>query len=574
MTIGSELLLTTAHTAATGSDGITASVGKVKPQATDNIPAENRSHDFSILLARITGIQSSGEQLSDIPAIITQQEKAAPAIVSEQEMVPEIIQEAEDPEIIPETGNQSEYENSAENIISEPILAGASLSFPQIAEAEVTPVPYSQIPVEQTVTVMDITTAAKVAQEKNTPGKPIDEKTLPHTEPIRKTASPVGKAPEQIVQSQNIQETPLKVTDGQNVSTTRPATPGPAVQNITRTDTATTPPPESTDKSAAADISLDVAEIRHPLSPAIEGQDPPGFERPVPQTTILGQSAAAIPQDVTQVPAAVDKAPAIAAEMPPQQAAATIQPALHKDVNNSKASKDSSTKKIGKENYVATASGTKPATTMQNNIATAGPEHPMSPKIPFLAEPLQSISGAEGTGRGNLIPATGLLAVQEVGPNSLQTASLSPPKPPLPSVNPQMVTKQISMAIAKQAANGQESFKISLKPAHLGQVDIRMDFQADGKIIATVTVENERTLTLLQKDQGSLEKALGNAGFDAGGNNLNFSLKQQQHQGHSEFSDNKSADGESDDMSFPPASMINRQQMKMAYSDNLLDINI
>ncbi|MCF6215650.1 MAG: flagellar hook-length control protein FliK [Emcibacter sp.] len=167
-----------------------------------------------------------------------------------------------------------------------------------------------------------------------------------------------------------------------------------------------------------------------------------------------------------------------------------------------------------------------------------------------------------------------LLSIQEVGQQN-NLASTSHIKPPTLPVTPQMVTKQISMAILKQAGNGLNSFKLSLKPAELGQVNIRMDFQADGKVTTAVIVDNDRTLALLQRDQGALSRALENAGFDMGGNNLNFTLKKQQHdQSQSNFSDNNTGDGENEDLPHNLDNIVNRQQLKMAYSDNALDINI
>ncbi len=167
-----------------------------------------------------------------------------------------------------------------------------------------------------------------------------------------------------------------------------------------------------------------------------------------------------------------------------------------------------------------------------------------------------------------------LLSVQEIGQQN-NLAPTSHIKPPTLPVTPQMVTKQISMAILKQAANGLNSFKLSLKPAELGQVNIRMDFQADGKVITSVIVDNDRTLALLQRDQGALSRALENAGFNTGGNDLNFTLKKQQHdQNQSKFSENNTGDGENDDLHNNLDNIISRQQLKMAYSDNALDINI
>ena len=102
-----------------------------------------------------------------------------------------------------------------------------------------------------------------------------------------------------------------------------------------------------------------------------------------------------------------------------------------------------------------------------------------------------------------------------------------------------------------------------------------MEFQADGKMMATVTVENERTLNLLQKDQGALEKSLENAGFEAGGNNLNFSLKKhQQEQTQPQFAGDNNEEADGDELSQVPNSIFSQQQLKMTYSDNALDINI
>ncbi len=86
---------------------------------------------------------------------------------------------------------------------------------------------------------------------------------------------------------------------------------------------------------------------------------------------------------------------------------------------------------------------------------------------------------------------------------------------------------QIVSTLTRHSANGRSTFRIQLHPAELGQVDVRMDFAADGKLHTVMTVDNDRTLMLLQRDQGILEKMLQNAGFDTSQGNLNFSLKHQ-----------------------------------------------
>lgn len=134
------------------------------------------------------------------------------------------------------------------------------------------------------------------------------------------------------------------------------------------------------------------------------------------------------------------------------------------------------------------------------------------------------------------------------------------------------VTEQLSVAISKNITGGKNNFSIRLHPAELGQVDIRLEFAADGKMQALLTVDNERTLSLLQRDQGLLEKTLQNAGFDTSNGNLNFAMKQNGG-GHHTGQDSKShASNESlqDDL----ASMMPPEQVQFKYGASTLDISV
>lgn len=287
----------------------------------------------------------------------------------------------------------------------------------------------------------------------------------------------------------------------------------------------------------------------------------------------------------------------------PQQTAiaqSAIQQETSKETKDS--AKDFDTKKSPKGNAIAAADGNRQSARSDNAKAssqnstedkkssnvtsskassTDSSTASLSAKSSFSTNLTQTMASGEGKVGQPIIqqlPA-GLLSVQEVGQNTSLNNGLTATGKIIPNpadINPQMVTKQINIAISKQMDNGQQSFKISLKPAELGQVDIRMDFHTEGKITATVTVENERTLSLLQRDQGSLEKTLENAGFDVNSNNLNFTLKKQQQNNNQADTANNDHDenGESDMMSPLPGSIMSQQQMKMAYSDNILDINI
>ena len=175
----------------------------------------------------------------------------------------------------------------------------------------------------------------------------------------------------------------------------------------------------------------------------------------------------------------------------------------------------------------------------------------------------------------NSLPQTGILPTQQT---SVQTTTGTGNGFSQDSVksSPQMVTKQISMAIAKNTANGNDGFTIKLSPDDLGQVEIKMNFQTDGKIQAVLMVENDKTLTLMQKDQATLEKALQNAGFETNGDSLNFSLKQQgQDAQKNQLTDNGQEGTQDQDRPFDAENPLNDpQQIRMRYSSNALDINV
>ncbi len=113
--------------------------------------------------------------------------------------------------------------------------------------------------------------------------------------------------------------------------------------------------------------------------------------------------------------------------------------------------------------------------------------------------------------------------------NSLSSKVDAAPK--TAHISPKMVTGQISATMNKIAAKGKagemRQFTLRLKPAELGQVDVKMEFLSNGKIQTIIMVDNKETLAMLQKDQGALEKTLSNAGFDTSNSDLNFNLKQQ-----------------------------------------------
>lgn len=85
---------------------------------------------------------------------------------------------------------------------------------------------------------------------------------------------------------------------------------------------------------------------------------------------------------------------------------------------------------------------------------------------------------------------------------------------------------QVAFEMIRQMNQGTSRFSIRLDPPELGRVDVKMHVDAAGTVNARLTVEKSETLDMFQRDRGSLEKALSQAGLDGAKTNLEFSLRQ------------------------------------------------
>lgn len=85
---------------------------------------------------------------------------------------------------------------------------------------------------------------------------------------------------------------------------------------------------------------------------------------------------------------------------------------------------------------------------------------------------------------------------------------------------------QVAFEMVRQMHQGQSRFTIRIDPPELGRVDVKMHVDASGNVNARLTVERSETLDMFQRDRGSLEKALTQAGLDGAKTNLEFSLRQ------------------------------------------------
>lgn len=101
-------------------------------------------------------------------------------------------------------------------------------------------------------------------------------------------------------------------------------------------------------------------------------------------------------------------------------------------------------------------------------------------------------------------------------------AAAAQPQATLPSPAAQQVVVQI-----QQKLGNASELKIHLSPAELGQVDVRVSINADGKAHAVIAADRPETLALLQKDAAHLERILQQVGLNTNLSNMSFNLKEQ-----------------------------------------------
>ncbi|MEA1650606.1 flagellar hook-length control protein FliK [Nitrospirillum sp. BR 11164] len=87
------------------------------------------------------------------------------------------------------------------------------------------------------------------------------------------------------------------------------------------------------------------------------------------------------------------------------------------------------------------------------------------------------------------------------------------------------VLQQVTMGFQKAASNGMDSVTIQLTPDDMGSIDVKLDFHKDGKVRASVTADNAKTLDLLQRNSDDLKSALQDAGLQTDNDSLSFNLK-------------------------------------------------
>jgi len=114
-------------------------------------------------------------------------------------------------------------------------------------------------------------------------------------------------------------------------------------------------------------------------------------------------------------------------------------------------------------------------------------------------------------------------ALSSVAEAAGKPAPMVPPAPVVPNVPLGAVPIEIGL----KALAGVNHFQIRLDPAELGRIDVNLEIDTDGTIKARLTVDRVETLTLLQRDARTLERAFEQAGLKPSDSGVDLSLRDQ-----------------------------------------------
>jgi flagellar hook-length control protein FliK len=136
----------------------------------------------------------------------------------------------------------------------------------------------------------------------------------------------------------------------------------------------------------------------------------------------------------------------------------------------------------------------------------------------------------------------------------------------------------LPVEIAASARNGKTRFEISLDPAELGRIDVRIAVDRNGQVTSHLTVEKPETLSMLRQDAPQLQRALDDAGLKTGSNGLSFSLRDQSSSGQQNNASDNGGNARrlivTDEDAVPAAAAAGRGYGRMLGSSSGVDIRV
>jgi len=91
----------------------------------------------------------------------------------------------------------------------------------------------------------------------------------------------------------------------------------------------------------------------------------------------------------------------------------------------------------------------------------------------------------------------------------------------------QQAVRQVKVQIGQAIKNGESEFTVRLDPPELGRVTVKLNFQTDGGLKASIFADNQDTLNLLKRDQKALADILAETGHDVDADALDYQLDDQ-----------------------------------------------
>lgn len=252
-------------------------------------------------------------------------------------------------------------------------------------------------------------------------------------------------------------------------------------------------PPASDEEAAAADPALLPAPLLSAPPPSVSVAASAGPTGAAASASAGSPAAVASPAAGALVPAAS----AAASQVEPVSLPAEARKAGTESVAGADAQAVPTAPADGKAGFDALLAG------MQGGTETA----------PTPTSPVAAPSGTAGL--------QGAAPMQGTQTSASQPAAPATPPVPLGAV---------AMTIGLRSLAGVNRFAIRLDPVELGRIDVSLDLdKTSGRARAHLVVDRPETLALLQRDAGSLQQALAQAGFDlasdAGGTGIDLSLR-------------------------------------------------
>ncbi|MEL7491064.1 MAG: flagellar hook-length control protein FliK [Pseudomonadota bacterium] len=200
---------------------------------------------------------------------------------------------------------------------------------------------------------------------------------------------------------------------------------------------------------------------------------------------------------------------------------------------------------------------------------TAAPASPAAPDVSALQSttPVQSpvIAQTAAGGVQTVSASRETPAAPRSGDTTLSPTRAQKTTAPARAPEPAAATQEFARLLARRLDNA-TAFDIRLDPPELGRLEGRFTIGDDGKSVLALKFDNQTALDLFAKDETALRTALADAGFDLGGNDLAFSLQQ----------DDKAppliTDVESASLVAAPA--LFEPRFQPAFSDGVLDISV